>query len=72
SMGGSATTLEQARSSILEHRAQLNLNSDGALLFQQTNTDRFGNQHLRFKTTYRGIEVEKMQIIVHFDQEAVS
>ena len=72
SMGGSATTLEQARSSILEHRTQLNLSSDGALLFQQTNTDRFGNQHLRFKTTYRGIEVEKMQIIVHFDQEAVS
>ncbi|CAC9552245.1 hypothetical protein [uncultured Gammaproteobacteria bacterium] len=73
SMSGTAPTLEQqARSSILERRAQLNLNNNEALLFQRVNTDRFGNQHFRFNVTYKGIELEKMQIIAHFDQGIVS
>ena len=71
SVNGSATTLEQARSSILQHRTQLNINNK-ALLFQQTSTDRFGDQHLRFKIAYQGIEIEKMQIIAHFSQGIVS
>ncbi|SMN13711.1 hypothetical protein BHECKSOX2_834 [Bathymodiolus heckerae thiotrophic gill symbiont] len=66
------TTLEQAQSSILKHGAQLGINANNALLFQRTSTDSFGNQHLRFNIAYRGIEIEKAQIIAHFNQTEIN
>lgn len=71
SMGG-LTILEQAQSSILKHGAQLDIRGNDALLFQRVSTDSFGNQHLHFNVAYQGIEVEKAQIIAHFNQTEIS
>ncbi|SMM98398.1 hypothetical protein SPONN_2296 [uncultured Candidatus Thioglobus sp.] len=67
SSAGSATTSlqQQACSSLFKY---LNIGDNQTCLFQQANTDTFGNQHLRFKLKYHGIEVEHTQIIAHFNQ----
>lgn len=39
-----------------------------SLLFKKITDDRLGRKHLRFARTYKGIEVENLEIIVHFNQ----
>lgn len=70
-VGAAPATLEQARSSILQRKTQLGIDGNMSVVFQRTTEDNFGNQHLRFNVTYQGIEIEKAQIIVHFNQASV-
>ncbi len=58
--------LQRAYTSILRHKTALGIETEADLVWRKITTDRFKNQHIHFGLVYQGLEIENMQIIVHF------
>lgn len=59
--------LDKAYSSILQYKTELDIKSRTDLIFIKSSTDDFSNQHFRFGLAYQGLEIDNMQVIVHFN-----
>lgn len=59
--------INQAKQYMLGNKKILSITSADDLVFEKSTKDRAGGRHLHFRRVYRGIDVDKMTLIVHFN-----
>lgn len=58
-----------AENFLAQHSLTLGISGPENLDFLRADTDAHGGHHVRFARTYKGIRVDKMEILVHFDKQ---